>query len=64
MKQSRATAVKIKAHLKERGLKHKWLCEKIHISTGHLANIFRGVKTLTPELNDKINKVLETDFKL
>lgn len=64
MKKTKATASKVKACLKERGLKHTWLCEKIGISTGHLANIFSGTKTLTPEINDKINNVLGTEFKL
>lgn len=64
MKKTKMAAGKIKATLKERGLKHTWLCNQIGISTGHLSNIFGGIKTLTPELNEKINKVLGTHFKL
>jgi len=64
MKKTITTAKKVKSTLKERGLKHMWLCEQIGISTGHLSNIFNGTKTLTPEMNDKINKVLGTSFKL
>lgn len=55
---------KIVGHMDERGLKYTWLCKKVNVSNGHLSNIFNGVRTLTPELNDKINKVLGTDFKL
>lgn len=58
------TPLKIKAHLDQKGLKYKWLCERINISTGHLSNIFKGVKTLTPEMNEKINEALGTSFKL
>lgn len=58
------TPDKIKNHIKERGLKFSWVCDQIGISTGHLSNIFKGRKHLTQEVNDKINKVLGTDFKL
>lgn len=63
MKKSK-TPEKIKAYLDDKGLKYSWLCRKVDISTGHLSNIFGGIKNLTPELTDKINKVLGTDFKL
>lgn len=63
MKKSK-TPEKIKSYLDDKGLKYSWLCQKIEVSTGHLSNIFSGVKTLTPELTDKINKVLGTDFKV
>jgi len=46
------------------GLKYTWLCAQIGISTGHFSNIKRGIKRLTPEINDKINRVLGTSFKL
>jgi plasmid maintenance system antidote protein VapI len=63
MKQLKAHE-KIKAHLDNKGLKYNWLCRKVEISTGHLSNIFSGLKNLTPELIDKINKALGTDFKI
>lgn len=58
------TAEKIKSHLDQKGLKYTWLCDKVDVSSGHLSNIFKGVKNLTPELLIKINKALETEFKL
>ena len=58
------TTDKIISHMKEYGLKYSWLCGKIGISNSHFTNIIKGNKRLTLEINEKINKVLGTDFKL
>lgn len=50
--------------MRSNGLKYTWLCKKVGISTGHMSNIFGGNKSLSQELLDKINKALDTDFKL
>lgn len=63
MKKSKA-AESIKTHLKSNGLKYTWLCHKIQISNGHLSNMLKGTRVITPEIIDKINGVLGTDFKL
>ncbi len=55
---------KIREHMRSNGIKYTWLCEKVGISTGHMSNIFGGNKSLSQELLDKINKALDTDFKL
>jgi antitoxin component HigA of HigAB toxin-antitoxin module len=59
-----AVIEKIKSHMEKNGLKYKWLCKQIGISTGHFSNIKKGIKKLTPEINEKINKTLGTSFKL
>ena len=63
MKKAKAVD-KIVSHLEQNGLKYTWLCKKIKVSNGHLSNMLNGVRTLTPEVVDKINKVLGTDFIL
>lgn len=55
---------KIITYMDDRGVKYTWLCKRIEVSNGHLSNVLNGKRTLTPELMDKINKVLGTDFKL
>lgn len=55
---------KITAYMDDRGVKYTWLCKRIEVSNGHLSNVFNGIRTLTPELMDKINKALGTEFKL
>lgn len=54
----------IKSHLKDKGLKLDWLRNKLDISNSHLSNMLNGVRTLTPEVVNKINNVLGTDFRL
>ena len=61
---NKKTVALIKAHLKSSGIKYTWLCTKLNLSNGHLTNILKYKRSLTPEINDKINKVLGTDFKL
>jgi plasmid maintenance system antidote protein VapI len=58
------TILQIVAYMEEKGLKYSWLCSKIKISNSHFSNIKGGVKALTPEINDRINKALGTSFKL
>jgi len=61
MKKAKAIE-KIAAHMQEKGLKYTWLCKKIGVSNSHLSNVFNGLRSLTPEMVEKINKALNTDF--
>jgi antitoxin component HigA of HigAB toxin-antitoxin module len=61
---NKKTVALLKAHLKSKGIKYSWLCDKLDVSNGHLTNILQHKRSLTPELNEKINKVLGTDFKI
>jgi plasmid maintenance system antidote protein VapI len=54
----------IDAVLKERGIKRGWLADKINISNGHITNILKGKRDILPDVLDKINKALGTNFKL
>lgn len=57
-------ANEIVAVLKERGIKRIWLANKTEISTGHITNILKGERVILPDVLDKINKALGTNFKL
>lgn len=54
----------IDAVLKDRGVKRIWLANKTEISTGHITNILKGKREILPDVLDKINKALGTNFKL
>lgn len=54
----------IEATLKERGIKKIWLADKAGISSGHITNILKGKRDILPDVLEKINKALGTNFKL
>jgi antitoxin component HigA of HigAB toxin-antitoxin module len=53
-------------HLEEEGRKPSWLADRIGISRSHLHNMLKSPepwkKRLTPELREKINQVLKTNY--
>lgn len=57
----------ISDYLKDRGVTIAWLAKQVNLSNGHLRNILRGKgegkKTLTAKTLEKINTMLETNFK-
>lgn len=56
----------ISRHLKENGQKTQWLADKVGYSRQYIQRILRGKgsnkKPLTPEIRQKINHVLKTNY--
>lgn len=53
----------IRLHIKENGIKQRWLANILHLSPGTISLILKKKRDLTDENLDKINGALKTDFK-
>lgn len=61
---NKKVAGQIKNRIDEKGLKYNFLAAKLLVSEGHFTNILKGKRTLKQDLLDRINVLLESDFKL
>ena len=59
----KSVPVQIRDHLESKGTKQVWLADKSGISQEHISNILADRVLLTDEVLQKINDVLETNFK-
>ena len=63
-KENKGVPEKIKKYLEDKGTKQIWLAEKSGISQAHISNVLANRVLLTSDVLDKINNVLDTDFKI
>ena len=51
-------ASRLKALIKDKGFKQKWIAQKVEVSEGHLNRVLQGQHTLTKALYDKITNLI------
>lgn len=53
----------IRYYLANKGTRINWVADQITLSKSYLTHILKGRRRLTPEILQKINNCLGTDFK-
>jgi hypothetical protein len=63
MGQDKTLCTEIHDYVIQKGLRFDWLAANIDLSDTYLNNVLKGRKELTDKILEKINAVLDTDFK-
>lgn len=62
MEVSKTTLNRFSRAIKKRGLKRKWVAEKLEVSKSHLTNMLSGEDLLLDKHRLKLNEILQTNY--